>query len=181
MWCLSWVKWHWDRFRFEFFGLPQSVLYHSTVDLRAHISSGRRTVSPLMAAVQRHCLTPTTERRGRVVNTLASYSENAEFKSRPGDRLSCLWFLWSPYAGGLLNYLDTRGSTQPPIQLVPGALSPGVKRGWGVTPTTQPRLVPRSRMTRSCSPLPTSAFMACSGTILLSTDQHCGYETRKKK
>jgi hypothetical protein len=36
------------------------------------------------------------------------------------------------------------GPTQPPVQWVPGVLSPGIKRGWGVTLTTQPHLVPRS-------------------------------------
>jgi hypothetical protein len=35
------------------------------------------------------------------------------------------------------------GPTQPPLQWVPGALSPGVKRGWGVMLTTYPHLVPR--------------------------------------
>jgi hypothetical protein len=36
------------------------------------------------------------------------------------------------------------GPTQPPIQWVPGVLSPGVKRGLGVTLTTHPHLVPSS-------------------------------------
>jgi hypothetical protein len=36
------------------------------------------------------------------------------------------------------------GATQPPVQWVPGALSPGVKRGRGVILTTHPHLVPRS-------------------------------------
>jgi hypothetical protein len=36
------------------------------------------------------------------------------------------------------------GSTQSPVQWVPGVLSPGVKRGPGVTLTTHPHLVPRS-------------------------------------
>jgi hypothetical protein len=35
------------------------------------------------------------------------------------------------------------GPTQPPVQWVPGALSPGVKRGRGVMLTTHPLLVPR--------------------------------------
>jgi hypothetical protein len=35
------------------------------------------------------------------------------------------------------------GPTQPPIQWVPGVLSPGVKRGRGVMLTTHPHLVPR--------------------------------------
>jgi hypothetical protein len=41
------------------------------------------------------------------------------------------------------------GPTQPPIQWVPGVLSPGVKRGRGVMLTTHPHLVPRSWMSRS--------------------------------
>jgi hypothetical protein len=56
--------------------------------------------------------------------------------------------------------------TQPPVQWVPGVLSPGVKRGRGVTLTTLPHLVPRSRMNRSYTPLPSSTFVACSETAL---------------
>jgi hypothetical protein len=37
---------------------------------------------------------------------------------------------------------------QPPIQWVTGVLSPGVKRGRGVTLTTNSHLMPRSRMSR---------------------------------
>jgi hypothetical protein len=36
------------------------------------------------------------------------------------------------------------GPTQPPVQWVPGVLSPGVKRGRGVVLTTHRHLVPRS-------------------------------------
>jgi hypothetical protein len=36
------------------------------------------------------------------------------------------------------------GPTQPPVQWVPGVLSPGVKRVRGVMLTTHPHLVPRS-------------------------------------
>jgi hypothetical protein len=43
----------------------------------------------------------------------------------------------------------TLAPTQPPVQWVPGVPSPGVKRGRGVTLTTHPLLVPRSRMSRS--------------------------------
>jgi hypothetical protein len=59
------------------------------------------------------------------------------------------------------------GPTQPPVQRVPGVLSPGVKRGRGVTLTTHPLLVPRSRISRSYTPLPPRASMACRGTALL--------------
>jgi hypothetical protein len=45
--------------------------------------------------------------------------------------------------------------TQPPIQWVLGVLSLGVKHGRGVTLTTHPHLVPRSRMSRSYNPPPT--------------------------
>jgi hypothetical protein len=41
------------------------------------------------------------------------------------------------------------GPTQPPIQWVPGVLSPGLKRGRGVTLTTHPKLAKRSRMSMS--------------------------------
>jgi hypothetical protein len=46
------------------------------------------------------------------------------------------------------------GPTQPHIQWVPGVLSPGVKRGRGVTLTTHPHLVPRLRMSRSYTSSP---------------------------
>jgi hypothetical protein len=41
------------------------------------------------------------------------------------------------------------GPTQPPVQWVPGALSPGVKGGRGVMLTTHPLLVPMLRNSRS--------------------------------
>jgi hypothetical protein len=46
------------------------------------------------------------------------------------------------------------GPTQPPVQWVPGVLSPGLKRGRGVTLTTHPHLVPRSSMSRSYTSSP---------------------------
>jgi hypothetical protein len=46
------------------------------------------------------------------------------------------------------------GPTQPPIQWVPGVLSPGLKSGRGMTLTTHPYLVPRSRMSRSYTSSP---------------------------
>jgi hypothetical protein len=58
------------------------------------------------------------------------------------------------------------GHTQPPVQCLLGVLSPGLKRGRGVTFTTHLHLVPRSRLSRSYSCSPPSAFMACSGTAL---------------
>jgi hypothetical protein len=54
--------------------------------------------------------------------------------------------------------------TPPPVQWVPGVLSQRIKRSRGVTLTIHPHLVPRSRMSRSYTPSPPSAFMACSGT-----------------
>jgi hypothetical protein len=59
------------------------------------------------------------------------------------------------------------GPTHPPVHWVPGVLSPGVKRGQCVTPTTHPHLLPRSWISRSCTSSPPSASMACSGTALL--------------
>jgi hypothetical protein len=43
----------------------------------------------------------------------------------------------------------TTEPTQPPVQWVPGFLSPGLKRVRGVMLTTHPHLVPRSWMSRS--------------------------------
>jgi hypothetical protein len=59
------------------------------------------------------------------------------------------------------------GPTQPPVQWVPGVLSQGLKRGRGVTLTTHSHVESRSRMSRSYSPLPPGAFVACSGTALV--------------
>jgi hypothetical protein len=59
------------------------------------------------------------------------------------------------------------GPTQPPVQWVPGVLSPGLKRGLGVTLTTHPHLVPRSSMSRSYTSSPPSTFMECSGTAFI--------------
>jgi hypothetical protein len=59
------------------------------------------------------------------------------------------------------------GRTQTPVQWVPGVLSPGVKRGRGVTLTTHPHLVPRLRMSRSYTSSPHKRFHACCGTALL--------------
>jgi hypothetical protein len=44
------------------------------------------------------------------------------------------------------------GPTQPPVQWVSGVLSPGVKRGCGMTLTSHLHLVSRTRMSRSYIP-----------------------------
>jgi hypothetical protein len=80
------------------------------------------------------------------------------FDSQQGQRI----FLLAPASRPAL------GPTQPSIQWVPGVLSPGVKRGRGVTLTIHPHLVPRYCMSRSySSSSPPCASMACSGTALL--------------
>jgi len=48
-----------------------------------------------------------------------------------------------------------------------GGPFPGAKRSWGVTLTTHPHLVTRSRMSRSYTSSPSKATIACSGTALL--------------
>jgi hypothetical protein len=52
------------------------------------------------------------------------------------------------------------------VQLVPGVLPQGLKRGRGVTLTTHPHLELRSKMSRSYTSSHQSAFVACSGTAL---------------
>jgi hypothetical protein len=47
-----------------------------------------------------------------------------------------------------------------------GVLSQGLKRGRGVTLTTHPHLIPRSRMSRSYTSSTPSPSVACSGTAL---------------
>jgi hypothetical protein len=51
-----------------------------------------------------------------------------------------------------------------------GSPFPGAKRGRGVTLTTHPHVVSRSRMSRSYTLLPPSTFVACSGTALALAD-----------
>jgi hypothetical protein len=52
------------------------------------------------------------------------------------------------------------------VQWVPGALSPGVKRGRGVMLTTHSLLVPRYKRAGAIPPLTPSATAACSGRAL---------------
>jgi hypothetical protein len=54
--------------------------------------------------------------------------------------------------------------TQPPVQWVPGVLSPEVKCGRGVMLTL---LVPRLKKRGAIPPLHPNTFMACSGSTLL--------------
>jgi hypothetical protein len=54
------------------------------------------------------------------------------------------------------------GPTQPPIHWVPV-----VKCSWGMTLTTHPHLVLKSRMSRSYTSSPPSTSMVCSRTALL--------------
>jgi hypothetical protein len=56
-----------------------------------------------------------------------------------------------------------------PVQWVPGVLSSGLKHGQGVTLTTHPYLVSRSRMSRSCTSSPPSAFVAINGKYMNSS------------
>jgi hypothetical protein len=135
-----------------------------------------------------------TECRGRVVRTPVSYTGGPEFKSRPETGYPDWKFSSVPpgkcrcalnYGNGVgqsvgysvqlrigrLVFDPQQGPTQPPIQWVPGVLSPGVTWDRGVTLTTHPHLVPRLSMSRSCRllfpPPPSSAFTAYRGTAFL--------------
>jgi hypothetical protein len=60
------------------------------------------------------------------------------------------------------------GPTQPPVQWVPGALCPGVKRGRGVMLTTLPLLVPRLRNSRSYTSChPNAPLWSVTGPLYL--------------
>jgi hypothetical protein len=61
------------------------------------------------------------------------------------------------------------GPTHPPIQWVPGALSPGVKRGRDVKLTIHPLLVPRLRKSRSYTSSHTNApLWSLTGPLFLT-------------
>jgi hypothetical protein len=83
--------------------------------------------------------------RGSSGSTVSDYGLN-DRGSIP-DRGRRFFFLVSASRSAL-------GLTQPPIQWVPGVLSPGIKRGRGVTLTTHPHLVPRLSMSRSYTSSP---------------------------
>jgi hypothetical protein len=70
--------------------------------------------------------------------------------------------------------------TQPPVESVPGVQSSGLKRGRGVTLTTNLHLVPRSRMSSSYTFSPLSAFVAYSGIALafLSFQMHYAFSNQ---
>jgi hypothetical protein len=55
---LGWTKWHWDRFFSELFGFPLTIVV--SLGLHTHLSSGGWRTGLLLAAVQRHGLTPST-------------------------------------------------------------------------------------------------------------------------
>jgi hypothetical protein len=79
---------------------------------------------------------------GSSVSMVSGYAlddRTIEVRSLVGQRISSLTSVYRP----------ALGPTQPPVQLIPGVLSPGVKNGRGVTLTTHPHLVPRSTVSRS--------------------------------
>jgi hypothetical protein len=85
-------------------------------------------------------------RHTHIKNSVWLRTGRLKFDPRQGQRI----FLLAPTSRSAL------GPTQPPMQWVPGALSPGVKRGRDVTLTTHPHLVPRlskSRIYTSSPPM----------------------------
>jgi hypothetical protein len=62
-----------------------------------------------------------------------------------------------------------------------GVFSPRVKRGWGVTLTTDTRLVSRSRMRRRYNPSPPCRLHGDSGTALLFTLHVAYLPTQRSK
>jgi hypothetical protein len=65
-------------------------------------------------------------------------------------------------------FITALGPTQAPIQWVPGALSPAVKRGRGVMLTTHPVLVPRLRKRKSYTSChPNAPLCSVTGPLYL--------------
>jgi hypothetical protein len=62
------------------------------------------------------------------------------------------------------------GPTQPPVQWVPGALSPWVKRGRGVMLTTHPLPVVRLRRSRNYTSCPAHLWSVTGPLYLLTPD-----------
>jgi hypothetical protein len=58
MWDLWWRNWQWDRFLSEFFNLSLSIPFHYGSPYSYIIWAW--TIGPLVAAVRRHILTPST-------------------------------------------------------------------------------------------------------------------------
>jgi hypothetical protein len=98
---------------------------------------------------------------------LFSYSKHSDeiiyiyiYMSRVAQPVQCLTTGWTTGRSGFDPRQGQRifplasvsrpalGPTQPPVKWVPGVLSPGLKRGRGVTLTTHPHLVLRSSMSR---------------------------------
>jgi hypothetical protein len=67
------------------------------------------------------------------------------------------------------------GPTQPPVQRVPGGPFPGVKRGRGVTLTTHPHLVQRSRMSRSYILFPQAPPLRVAGLLFSDSVKYGEY------
>jgi hypothetical protein len=109
-----------------------------------NVSFQGRHVDTIHSTLQRHS---TSDQLFLFVVPVGS-SQRSGFDSRQGQRIFPLASVSRP----------ALGPTQPPVQWVPGVLSPGVKRGRGVTLTIYSPLVPRSRMSRSYTSYPPKRF-----------------------
>jgi hypothetical protein len=113
-----------------------SISYNTAYLLQSHVSSS------LFGKKYVHFTDVSRQEPGSSVSIVSGYglddrtidgrspAERKDFSSSPVSR-PALW------------------SIHPPLQWVPGVLSPGVKRGRGVTLTTHIHLVSRTRMSRS--------------------------------
>jgi hypothetical protein len=68
------------------------------------------------------------------------------------------------------------GPAQPPVQWIPGVLFPELKSGRGVTLITHPYLVPRSRMSRSCTS--SSSKRLCDNSVSILCQLNSGHTLR---
>jgi hypothetical protein len=73
------------------------------------------------------------------------------------------------------------GPTQPPVQWVPGVLSPGIKARPRRDADHSPHLVPRSWMSRSyTSSAPVTQYVCCWTALLLPLPSICSFQRMSK-
>jgi hypothetical protein len=138
-------------------GVLQDAAPCSTVDTDRRFTGIYCRATPMMEAIITSETVINMYRLSRTTVNLAAQHSVWLRAGQPGDRGSI------PGRGERIFPLDSvsrpaLGSTQPPVQWVLGVLPPGLKNGQGVTLTTHPHLLPRSRMSGSYISSPPKRF-----------------------